>query len=93
MAATKKTPTKESAEPKTPVDVAEQEKKTAPSAEPSGDTPAGYLWVTRRRRGVMLGERNAAWDAPSLIDAKSLPELEVQGYVVVDGPDGVPDAK
>lgn len=48
------------------------------------------MWVTRRRRGVSLGQHNGPWTPPALIDAKSWPELEQQGYVVVDGPDSTP---
>lgn len=62
-----------------------------PSEEtPAAPSPSGYVWVTRRRRGVSLGQHNGPWTPPALIDAKSWPELEQQGYVVVDGPDSTP---
>lgn len=48
------------------------------------------MWVTRRRSGITVGTHNGRWQPPTLIDAKSFPELEAQGYVQVDGPDATP---
>ena len=85
--------------PATPADEAPADEAPADEAPaedaPAEDAPAevpqsGYVWVTRRRRGVSLGQHNGPWSPPTLIDAKSWPELEQQGYVVVDGPDSTP---
>jgi hypothetical protein len=60
-----------------------------PSDEPTtgSNAPAGYVWVSRKREGVTLGTLNPTWSTPTLIDAKSFPELEAQGYVIVTAPE------
>lgn len=92
MARAKKSTTAASTPKTEPTKPAEQPSKT--EAEPPASTePAAqgaYVWVTKRRSGITVGTHNPRWRKPTLIDAKSLPELAEQGWVVVDGPDATP---
>ena len=45
--------------------------------------PPGYMFVTRRKP-VQIGAPNPQWVAPVLIDEKSLPELQAQGWRPVE---------
>lgn len=82
-------------EPAAPVEVTDLD-EAEPTFVPDGPesspeaamTPAadGYLWVTRKRPVQLMG-KNPQWEKPTLIDAKSFPELEAQGWRVADGPD------
>lgn len=59
------------------------------------ETPAGYVWVSRTVTTVDDPDDDRApgyvhipgQEEPRLVDAKSVPELEVLGYRVVDAPE------
>lgn len=83
MSATKKaSATHTAAQPKTAKSGAEQQ------------TPGGYVWVSRTVTTVDDTDDDRApgyvhipgQEEPRLVDAKSVPELEVLGYRVIDAP-------
>lgn len=61
-----------------------------PKTKTDDKPTTGYVWVQRTVTTVEGEDRAPGYvnlpDAPQLVDAKSVPELEVMGYRIVDAP-------